>query len=149
MIPGGPDIYIHAGSPVHLECVISHFVIPPMSVNWTHNDKLLDKSHYSGLSHKVDTNTTLSSNLSMTTMLTSFSSSVKILVAMDNDSGNYTCWTDITTPATITLHVIDTTGEHRLPMLNSDGSIVTQDSWIVVILLVMMLETNLHVSCYL
>ena len=61
---------------------------------------------------------------------------------MDNDSGNYTCWTDITTPATITLHVIDKTGEHRLPMLNSDGSIVTQDSWIIVILLLMIMLPN-------
>ena len=147
MIPGGPDIYIHAGSPVTLECVISHFVIPPMSVNWTYNDKLLDKSQYSGLSHKVDTNITLSSNTSMSSILTSFSSSVKIIDAMDNDSGNYTCWPDITTPATITLHVIGKRGEHRLPMLNSNASMVRQDRWIIVIFLVKIMVRHSHSSC--
>ena len=139
MIPGGPDIFIHAGSPVTLECVISHFVIPPMSLNWTHNDKLLDKSRYSGLSHKVDTSIILSSNISMSAILTSFSSSVKIIVGMDKDSGNYTCWPDITAPATITLHVIDNRGEHRLPMLNSNALIVRQDRWIVIFLLMIII----------
>ena len=111
MIPGGPVIYIHAGSPVHLECVISHFVIPPMSVNWTHNDKILDKSRYSDLSHKVDINISLSSNLSMSAILTSFSSSVKIIVATDNDSGNYTT-------------VLDNKWEYMLPMLNSNSLMI-------------------------
>ena len=143
MIPGGPDIYIHAGSPVHLECVISHFVIPPMSVKWTHNNKLLDKSRYSGLSHKVDTNITLSSNISMSSILTSFSSSVNIVVAMDKDGGNYTCRPETMTPTIITLHVIDNKGEHRLPMLNSDGCIVRGESLTVQTVLVMMMLTDL------
>ena len=149
MIPGGPDIYIHAGSPVHLECIISHFVIPPMSVNWTHNNKLLDDSQYSGLSHKVDTNINLSLNVSMSAILTSFSSSVDILVATDKDGGNYTCRPDVMTQTTITLHVIDNRGEHRLPMLNSDGMMVRQlqDRWMVVIFLMMIMARDAHLSC--
>ena len=144
MIPGGPDIYIHSGSPVLLECVISHFVIPPMSVNWTHNNKLLDKIRYSGLSHKVDANITLSSNVSMSAILTSFSSSVKIIVATDKDAGSYTCRPEMITPTTITLHVIDNKGEHRLPMLNSDSQIVVDAGWTVMTVLVMIMLTDLN-----
>ena len=114
-----------------------------MSVKWTHNNKLLDKSRYSGLSHKVDTNITLSSNISMSSILTSFSSSVNIVVAMDKDGGNYTCRPETMTPTIITLHVIDNKGEHRLPMLNSDGCIVRGESLTVQTVLVMMMLTDL------
>ena len=144
VIPGGQNIFIHAGSPVHLECFISHFVIPPMSVNWTLNEKQLDKSRYSGLSYKVDTNITPSSNISMSAILTSFSSSVDILVATVKDAGNYTCRPEMMTPTTITLHVIDNKGEHRLPMLNSDSQIVVDEGWTVMTVLVMIMLTDLN-----
>ena len=100
-----------------------------MSVTWTHNSKLLDKSRHSGLSHQVDPNLNLSSNLSMSDILTSFSSNVKIAVASEKDAGNYTCQPDLITPANITLHVIDNTGEHRLPMLNSQGLMLQHEGW--------------------
>ena len=114
-----------------------------MSVNWTHNDKMLDKSRYSGLSHKVDINISLSSNLSMSAILTSFSSSVKIIVATDKDAGRYTCRPEMITPTTITLHVIDNKGEHRLPMLNSDSQIVRNEGWTIAISLVIIMLTDL------
>ena len=122
VILSGPDIYIHSGSPVHLECVVSQFVIPPMSVTWTHQHRVLDTSRYSGLSHKVDTNINLPSNLSMSDILTSFSSSLKIPLVSHSDAGNYSCRPRNFTPATIRLHVIDNRGEHRLPISNS-GSV--------------------------
>ena len=126
---GGPDLYVHSGSPAHLFCVVSQFVIPPMSVTWTHGDMLLDKSRYSGLSQKVNTNISLPSNQSMSTILTTFSSSLAIPLVSESDRGEYSCRPHSFTPAVISLHVIHTGGEHRLPMLNSEPSVNKLEWW--------------------
>ena len=88
-----------------------------MSVSWTHNGRLLDRTRYSGLAHKVDTKINLSSALSMTDILTMFSSSVKIAMANSEDGGNYSCKPHKLEHYTVRLHVIDM---HGLPMINSD-----------------------------
>ena len=36
-IRGGPDIFIHDGSPALLECVVTDFILPPQTVAWRHN----------------------------------------------------------------------------------------------------------------
>ena len=134
-ILGGPDIYIKAGSPIHLECVVTNFVIPPLSVSWTRNHKLLDKNRYSGLSHKVDRKLNMSSNFTMTDILTSFTSSLKISLADTADAGNYSCHLESIPPATISLHVLRQDGEH-LPVTggvarNSDGRIPLYISFVI------------------
>ena len=124
-ILGGPDIYTHAGSPVHLECVVTNFVIPPMSVAWTHNGRLLDTTRYSGLAHKVDTKMNLSSTITMTDILTMFSSIVKISMANSEDGGNYSCKPHKLRPGNVRLHIIKYSEEYRLPSINTANRIQT------------------------
>ena len=143
-ILGGPDIYTHAGSPVQLECVVTNFVIPPMSVSWTHDGRLLDRTRYSGLAHKVDTKINMSSTLSMTDILTMFSSSVKIAMANSEDGGNYSCNPHKLEHYTVRLHVIDM---YRLPMINSHqyhgGTLIGLFKYLVMVLILS--EITFHV----
>ena len=37
-ILGGPDIFIHAGSPASLECLVSRFIVPPGTVVWSRDN---------------------------------------------------------------------------------------------------------------
>ena len=40
-IVGGPDIFIHGGSPAQLECRVTDFILPPGDLLWQHNDDTL------------------------------------------------------------------------------------------------------------
>ena len=59
----------------------------------------------------------LSSTITMTDILTMFSSIVKISMANSEDGGNYSCKPHKLEHYTARLHVIDM---YRLPMINSD-----------------------------
>ena len=44
-IRGGPDIFIHDGSPALLECVVTDFILPPQTVAWRHNSDSSQPGH--------------------------------------------------------------------------------------------------------
>ena len=115
---------------------MSNFVIPPMSLSWSHNEKLLDKSRYSGLSHKVEPKLNLSSKLVMSDILSRFSSSVKIGMASEVDAGNYSCKPGLLSQASITLHV-EQVGP--LPMLNTKDSLGLHSDTVIVFIIGIML----------
>ena len=96
-----------------------------MSVSWTHDGTLLDRTRYSGLAHKVDSKINLSSTLSMSDILTMFSSSVNIAVANSEDGGNYSCKPHKLSPARVRLHIIKYSQEYRLPSINTANKIQT------------------------
>jgi len=133
-IRGGPDIFIHDGSPAQLECVVTEFILPPQSVVWHRDGQLLDTTLYTGLAHHVDTSVNRSLVSSVSDLLTSLSSTLKIDPVSRNDAGNYTCKIGELTPVQAVLHVVDKLGEHKLFMVNAGDSYNVQALLILIVL---------------
>ncbi|XP_023345142.1 zwei Ig domain protein zig-8 isoform X2 [Eurytemora carolleeae] len=91
-IQGGPDIHVKARSVVHLKCIISQTVDPPVYVTWFFNNKML--IDFTG------------ADVSLSHSLTVSTSRLTLRDVDLVDAGNYTCQPAALPEATVTLHVV-------------------------------------------
>lgn len=93
-IPGGPDLYIDAGSTVNLTCIVKHLPEPPPAVRWTHNKKEINydspRGGVSVITEKGDITT----------------SYLLVQKAQISDSGIYTCSPSSANPKSVNVHVL-------------------------------------------
>ena len=92
-IMGFPDVYVNNGSMIKLVCVLRHSTETPIYVFWYHEDRMVN----------YDENRDL--NVQTQQMI----STLIISSAEISDNGNYTCLPSNTRPASIQVHVLNTT----------------------------------------
>lgn len=89
-IVGGPHLYVHSGSSLQLECVVSHVVTAPQFVMWQHRERVLP-----------GTTRTYSNQHGLVTK-----SVLNIDQVRGETAGEYSCLPDNISPATITISII-------------------------------------------
>ena len=111
-IHGEPDIFLRAGSPGRLECIVTEFAIPPTEVEWKFKGHSIDKRKYSRLSQKLNRN---SSHGQRGVHLQRLSSKLRV-----TDEGEYSCHVG---GVKATVRVTRTDGELRLPVKTGKANI--------------------------
>ena len=135
MINGGPVIFLKAGSPGQLDCVVTHFVIPPTEVEWKFNGHQVNRSRYSRLSQQVENNS--SSEEDTRVSLSRLTSRLKV-----EEGGNYSCQVEGVID-NITVEVIRTNQEHQLPITNTGISWGWRGKMLIVMIIWMTNDTKL------
>eukprot|EP00091_Calanus_sinicus_P016882 TRINITY_DN36506_c0_g1_i1.p1 TRINITY_DN36506_c0_g1~~TRINITY_DN36506_c0_g1_i1.p1 ORF type:complete len:136 (-),score=14.15 TRINITY_DN36506_c0_g1_i1:124-531(-) len=101
-ILGGPHLYIQRGNFLQLECMISHVMSAPQFVMWEHGGRVVPgKTVHTQAKHDIVT----------TSVLT-------IDQVTSDSAGMYSCMPDNISPATINIHVVNST-EEQLAVINS------------------------------
>ena len=94
-ILGGPDLHLRAGSQLRLVCTLRQSTEPPSYVFWFHEQKMIN--YDPGVSVFAD-------------------SSCSVLLVQETDkahNGNYTCSPSNAVPASINVHVLNSTSGKR------------------------------------
>ncbi|XP_071538414.1 neurotrimin-like isoform X2 [Panulirus ornatus] len=112
-ILGGPDMYINKGSTINLTCVVEFSPEPPDFIYWNHNNKIISYDSTRGgvtvIIEKGDLTT----------------SSLLIQKAQPSDSGRYDCNPSNSSPANVTVHVLN---EHPAAMQHGGQGTYTSSS---------------------
>lgn len=103
-IVGGPHLYVHTGSSLQLECLISHVVSAPQFVMWQHGDMVTPGN-----------TVTYKSKLGIVTK-----SILTINQVGKDTAGMYSCMPDNISPATINIDIIKNKEEQLAVTNNSD-----------------------------
>ncbi|XP_012278409.1 junctional adhesion molecule A [Orussus abietinus] len=122
-ILNGPDLYVDAGSPVNLTCVIGFISEPPVRISWYYNGQEL-KLKYNGHSGKsIEAQITNDTTISI----------LVIRPARRQDSGEFTCKPSDAEGATVRVHVLN--GEQPEAMQTGDANAVFGFwSWFLLVL---------------
>ncbi|XP_071053861.1 limbic system-associated membrane protein-like isoform X2 [Onthophagus taurus] len=116
-IIGSPDIHLNAGSQLRLVCTFKNSTEDPLYVFWYHEDKMInyDPGVY--------------------VLLEKSSSILQVSGADKSHDGNYTCNPSNALPASINVHVLNSTEENPAAMLHANTSTINSTSNILMIIL--------------
>ncbi|KAK2722676.1 zwei Ig domain protein zig-8-like [Artemia franciscana] len=93
-ILGGRDFHVEKGTTISLVCIVEKSLIPPEYVFWYHNERLLNfGSQRGGITVETEVSDTRTH------------SKLKVRLATESDSGNYTCKAANSQPASIYVHI--------------------------------------------
>lgn len=95
VIPGGPDIYLRAGSVLKLRCDLMKSTEAPEFVFWYRGDRMVNYDSKAS-KHKI-----------IVDMVDAKTSLLTIPTITKQDSGNFTCVPANAKPASVMVHVLD------------------------------------------
>nr|XP_045622537.1 uncharacterized protein LOC123773088 [Procambarus clarkii] len=130
-IMGKETLYVQAGSTVMLECIITEQLLIPGLVLWYLDDRLVQRD-----AGRV-TVVTLVDNVT--------SSTLTVMQATHQDSGNYSCWPSAGRPDSVTVHVIQ--GDPPAAMQHGNFAPAPFVSPLLLLLLLLLLHPN-TTSCF-
>ncbi|XP_023341264.1 lachesin [Eurytemora carolleeae] len=110
VIQGEQAVYVKPGSSISLSCTISLYSVPPASIHWFRDGRLLNLGSPRG---GVSLENEKTPQYTRSTLL--------VTRAVPDDSGNYTCTPTSGHPASVTVHVLD--GENPRAMQRGDVSV--------------------------
>ncbi|XP_065572504.1 zwei Ig domain protein zig-8-like [Artemia franciscana] len=112
-ILNGEDLFVSAGSPFTLTCMVKEAILPPHYVLWYHESRLLNYAEQVGPLHRTSAVVDLDPGPPTVSRLT-------VPVAQRQDSGKYTCRPSNAHPVAVQVHVAQ--GNEMAAIQATDGS---------------------------
>ncbi|XP_069975220.1 uncharacterized protein [Penaeus vannamei] len=111
VIQGAPEIHVHTGVTLRLDCTVEYATQPPTYIFWFHNGSMVNFDHRRS---------------TLTVRKHKYGSSLAVTNVTWDDAGFYSCEPYLAIPANLTLHVV--AGEKHAALHNGQNdNVVTED----------------------